>query len=151
MRKILGICIFFLVIILFAAGGIFFLLGISPGQYDFSYVIGNGSYTLHRTNGTTIWIAPNEEAINETNIIPEKVVEIAWNNQYVIAKQYGLKRENPNSTYKVPDETDVNYWILDTENKLRYGPYSYDEYSTKIQEFHLTDLELKSVYSYIEE
>jgi len=153
-RIILGGCILLFIIVCGSLGGYYFLIAVSPGQFDYDYDVGNGSYTLHRSNAHSITITPKEGYTKETEIIPEKVVEIAWNNQYVIAKQYGMKRaypDNPNNIYKIPDESIVNYWILDTENKERYGPYTYEEFLIKLQEFNIIDLELKPVRSYVEE
>ena len=102
-----------------------------------------------RSSAHEIKVVPKNNYTSEPVIIPEKVVEIAWNNKYVIAKQYGMKQESPESTYKIPDETVVNYWILDTENVERYGPYSYEDFELKLQEFDITHLTLKPVLNYI--
>ena len=102
-----------------------------------------------RSSAHEIKVVPKNNYTSEPVIIPEKVVEIAWNNKYVIAKQYGMKQESPESTYEIPDETVVNYWILDTETIERYGPYSYEDFELKLQEFDITHLTLKPVLNYI--
>lgn len=95
------------------------IIGVSPSQYDYSYDIVN-DFELIRSSTHEIRIIPKDEYTTENEIILAKVVEIAWDSRYVIAKQYGMKRaytDNPNNNYKIPDEAVVNYWILDTENK----------------------------------
>ena len=62
-----------------------------------------------------------------------------------------MKQESLESTYEIPDETVVNYWILDTENVERYGPYSYEDFELKLQEFDITNLILKPVLDYVTE
>lgn len=127
-----------------------FIISISPGQYDYSYNIVN-DFELIRSSAHEIKIIPKDGYTIENEIIPTKVVEVAWNNRYVIAKQYGMKKAYPeeaDNTYEVPDEAVVNYWILDTESKDRYGPFSYEEFSIKLQEFNLTNLQLKPVTYY---
>lgn len=151
MKRVIGICIVLFIIICIALGQYYFLISVSPGQFDYDYDVGNGSYTLHRSSAHSITITPKSGYTSETEIIPEKVVEVAWNNKYVIAKQYAMKRERQDRTYKIPDETVVNYWILDTENKIRYGSYKYEEFLVKLQEFNIIDLELKPVRFYVEE
>lgn len=151
MKRVIGICIVLVIFIGMVLGGYYFLISVSPGQYDYDYDVGNGSYVLNRSSAHDITISPKDGYMNEKEIIPAKVVEIAWNNQYVIAKQYGMKRESPDRTYEISDETVANYWILDTENKVRYGSYTYEEFLIKLQEFNLIDLELKPVRLYVEE
>lgn len=122
-----------------------FLINVSPGKADYEYEVGNGSYVLIRSSAHYITISPKDATTSEIEGIPEKVVEIAWDSRYVIAKQFGMKLESVNSTYKIPDETIVNYWILDTENKVRFGPYKYEEFVVKLGEFDIMDLELRPV------
>jgi len=118
-----------------------------PGTQDYRYDVGNG-YILVRSSAHEIRVVPKGGWQNDNVTIPPKVVEIAWNDTYVIAKQLGLKKANPdapNSSYKIPDENKVNYWILNTIERQRYGPYTEDEFTEKLIEFELTDLILKDV------
>lgn len=149
MKRVIGICIVIFIMICVIVGAYYFIITISPGKFDYSYDVGNGSYTLHKNSAHNIEVSPKDGYYSETQIIPEKVIEIAWNNQYVIAKQYEMKKKTIDSTYEIPDETVINYWILDTENKKRYGPFSYEEFILKIQEYNIANLELKPVGFYI--
>ncbi len=152
-KTLLIIAIFLLLGIILGVLGAAFIILVSPGQYDYSYDIVN-NFELIRSSAHDITIIPKDRYSTENEIIPTKVVEVAWNNRYVIAKQYGMKKAYPeeaDNTYEIPDETVVNYWILDTENKERYGPFSYEEFSTKLQEFNLTNLQLKPVTEYRKE
>lgn len=84
--------------------------------------------------------------------LPEQIVELAWNDRYVVAKQYEMKlkySENSDNTYEIPDKTKVYYWILDTVERKRYGPYS-DEKQLEVMKnkFNIDNLQLKSVDSY---
>lgn len=150
MKRIISICIVICIMICIIMGTYYFITTISPGKFDYEYDICNGSYTLHRSSAHSIVVTPKEGYYKETEIIPEKVVEIAWDNKYIIAKQYGMKKKSLNSMYEIPDETDVNYWILNTENKERYGPFSYEGFILKLKEYNIMHLELKSVISYLE-
>ena len=151
MRRLIGIILVILIYILGAIGGILIFINLGPGVSDYEYKVGNGSYTLHRNSTDVIYIAPNNGYSSKTEIIPEKIVEVAWNNRYVIAKQYGMKKESLDKTYEIPDESIVNYWILDTEMKIIYGPFSYEEFLLNVQKFDLTNLELKPPIDYVED
>ena len=151
MRRLIGIILVILIYILGAIGGILIFINLGPGVSDYEYKVGNGSYTLHRNSADVIYIAPNNGYSSKTEIIPEKIVEVAWNNRYVIAKQYRMKKESLDKTYEIPDESIVNYWILDTEMKIIYGPFSYEEFLLNVQKFDLTNLELKPPIDYVED
>lgn len=132
---------------------IFIMLGVpfGPGVYDFSYKVA-GNYVLERTSAHQVFVVPQDGWSNETPIIPTKVVEIAWNHQFVIAKQQGLKRcypDNPENTYEMPDENVFNYWILDTKQPKAYGPLDKQRFETMRKSLFVPDeLVLKSVDSY---
>jgi len=95
-----------------------------------------------------IQVVPKSGWHSDGDIIPEKVVEIAWNDRYVIAKQVGLKEaypNDPNNSYMIPNESEMYFWILDASERTRYGPYSEDEFEEKLIEFNLADLVLRDV------
>lgn len=122
----------------------------NPGASDYEYDLGN-NYMLVRSSAHIIEVVPKGVYNEETDILPAKIVEIAWNDHYVIAKQFGMKRRSPNNendTYEMPDLYKVYYWILDTNSKKRYGPYSKKEFQVKQEEFKLLDLQLESVEVY---
>lgn len=120
-KKVLAL-ILFLVNIMFILTGCF-----GPGALDYSYDVA-GDYQLVRSSAHEIKVTPKSGWTEDTPIIPSKVVEIAWDKKFVIAKQQGLKRkypDNPDNTYMEPDENVINYWILDTEKP--YGPLNEKE------------------------
>ena len=88
----------------------------------------------------------------EEAFLPEKIIELAYDERYVIAKQYGMKLKYPdnlNNTYKVPNKDEIYYWILDTQEKVRYGPYdNITGFELKEIDFGISDLEFKNVNSY---
>lgn len=118
---------------------------------------GIGDYEMELPNNYIIWassahqveIVPKESSYFEEDKIPSKVVEIAWNDRYIIAKQYGLKEKYPNksdNSYKVPDTSKIYYWILDTKDKVRYGPYINEkDFNDKKNEISIGHLKLKSL------
>lgn len=82
-------------------------------------------------------------------IIPATVAELAYNDSFIIAKQQGLKRKYPNNsanTYKIPDESINNYWIIDINTKKVYGPLNKSAFDLqRIQLKIPDDLKLKAV------
>jgi hypothetical protein len=122
---------------------------IGPGVEDYSFDVAQG-YRLSRSSAHTIQVVPKDGWSSDNEIIPKKVVEIAWNNQYVIAKQLGMEKRNlnPNDSYELPNPSMVYYWVLDTEQRKRFGPFSKEEFENKLNELGLNDLILKEVESY---
>jgi len=120
-----------------------------PAPKDYSYKIGTG-YQLVRSSVHSISVSSIENG-NKTHI-DAKVVEVAWDDRYVLAKQVGLKfqqPDNPNNTYKIPDENQVAYYILDTIDDVLYGGYSFEEFIREREALGVPDaLVLKDVESY---
>ena len=122
-----------------------------PGTQDYGYNVGTG-YKLVRTSGHQISVIPENGNDGTKPEIKPKVVQIAWNEQFVMVKQFGLKRaypDNPNNTYEVPDENQVQYFILDTIQLELYGGYDLNEFSEKRKLLGISDdIKLKDVNSY---
>lgn len=144
-------------------GIVLILCGCASGLSDYDYPVGN-NYILVRSSSHEIKVIPNTGYMYEKEILPSKVVEIAWNERYVIAKQYGMKirgSNSPDNTYEEPDKSKVYYWILDTSlneketdldgyeyRGIRYGPYDYEEFQKELKSLGLTKLKLKPVEKY---
>jgi hypothetical protein len=79
--------------------------GFGPGLADYSYRLA-GDYELNRLSANDIKVMVKTESNVPGNMIPSKVVKIAWNDTYIIAEQQGFKRQFPND----PNET-IKYWI----------------------------------------
>ncbi|MCA1061408.1 DUF3997 domain-containing protein [Rossellomorea aquimaris] len=64
-----------------------------------------------------------------------KITEVNYNQEYIEAKQLELKDDiNTVSTVKVPDETDVKYWVIDKSSLITWGPLKHDRYQQKMDE-----------------
>ena len=121
------------------------------GMEDYSYTVGSG-YMLVRTSGHQISVVPIDENDGTKPEIKAKVVQIAWDERYVRAKQLGLKKaysDNPNNSYEVPDENVVKYFILDTIDLKLYGEFNFDEFQQQEKELRIAEkMVLKDVDSY---
>jgi hypothetical protein len=110
-------------------------------------------YTLISSSSHNLTL---NKQIDENNwgeaIIPAEIVKIAWDDNYILAKQIGLKRRNPNNiedTYGLPDESKVSYWILEIQKGTVYGPLKENEFIEKRKELLIsTDIILKHLYDY---
>ncbi len=122
-----------------------------PGMQDYGYAVGTG-YKLVRTSGHQISVIPTDGNDGTKPEIKAKVVQIAWDERYVTAKQLGLKRaypDNPDNSYEIPDKSAVRYFILDTIDLKLYGGFDYDEFKQKEEELGIAEkLVLKDVGSY---
>lgn len=118
------------------------------GEGDYDVELPN-NYSLIRSSSHSISVKKQTgEGEWESDTIPEKVTEIAWNNEYILAKQLGLKVKDPDvsAEYKIPDESKVYYWILKVEDDSVFGPLSEEEFDKKKDELGVPkDLKLKKV------
>lgn len=121
------------------------------GMEDYSYTVGSG-YMLVRTSGHQISVVPIDGNDGTKPEIKAKVVQIAWDERYVRAKQLGLKKaysDNPNNSYEVPDENVVKYFILDTIDLKLYDEFNFDEFQQQEKELRIAEkMVLKDVDSY---
>lgn len=77
--------------------------------------------TISPKNAYTGWGSP---------VIPTKVTEVAWDEDYILAKQLGLMKDPDSSnSYKMPNKDDVQFWILEVESGKVIGLF--DEASFK--------------------
>ena len=121
---------------------------------DYDIELPNG-YEINATSTNQVSINFHGTVLSDNIIddsIPTKVVQVGYDERYVIAKQYEMKKKypnNPSNTYEIPDETKVCYWILDTIERKKYGPYnSKEQFDKKLNEFSIGNLQLKELDSY---
>jgi hypothetical protein len=161
----LGGCVMLIMIMIVGCDGD----GFGPGMFDFEIDLTH-DWVLVRTSGHEITVncprignskvySENGTLLSSTPEIPPKVVEIAWDKRFIIAKQYNLKRKWPdkpiappdetNYNVELPDKTSSNYWIVDTSIDKVYGPFDKSEFAKQRSALSVPDaLILKSVDSY---
>ena len=118
---------------------------------DFNFPVA-GDYELCRTSGHQISVTPSGGWSDDTPIIPVKVVEIAWDDTFVLAKQQHLIRRspsNPTDTYEEPDPGKFSYWILDTSLPKSFGPLTLEAFNETRAQLEISDeLTLRDVYDF---
>lgn len=120
------------------------------GDYDIEL---SGGYSLIRSSAHQVTINKRQSETSwESAVIPTKIVEIAWDDKYILAKQVGLKRRNPKDskdTYEIPDESKVSYWILEVKDGNIYGPLTDKDFDEKKKELNISkEMSLKEVSHY---
>ena len=116
-----------------------------PGSLDYSYDV-SGSYQVFRSSSHQVRVVPKGPYESGTAVIPPEVVEIAWDESYILAKQQPLKRWAPDNGYEVPVPGRFNYWILDLRRRTAFGPLTREGFQAKGAELGISRrLELKSV------
>ena len=149
MKKMLLLIVFLICVVAVLTGCAF-----GSGMQDYSYNVGTG-YTLYRVSAHNIIVTPTNGNDGTKPEINPKVVEIAWNERYVLVKQIGMKRKypyNPDSSYEIPDNSKVAYFILDTVELKLYGGYDLKEFSEQRKLLEISDeMKLKTVNSYPKE
>lgn len=119
------------------------------GASDYNVEL-SGNYSLIRSSAHMVTVNEQfDEGMWHSPVIPEKITEIGWNNEYILAKQLGLKLrspDDPDDKYQIPDESKVYYWILRVEDDSTFGPLSEAEFDKKKDELGIPkDLKLKKV------
>lgn len=100
-----------------------------------------GDYTIFRTSGDMIFIVPKlEDGLYGEKIIDEKVIEVAWDDRYILAKQMGLMTNPENPRYvDVINPEDISYWILDYTTDEVDGPFIESEFIDKRKELGISE------------
>ena len=100
-----------------------------------------GEYSVVRVSAHMVTIAHKEgESSWGSNIIPSKVTELAWDDDYIFAKQLGLKQDpNSNNGIKIPNEDDVHFWILEVKTGEVFGPFGEIGFSEKKNELSISE------------
>lgn len=108
-------------------------------------------YEYSCTSEHSCTVSLKKNSLNKT-ILPEKIFELGYDDRYVIAKQYKMKEKypnNPNNSYMIPDKDVIYYWILDTEKKIRFGPYyKIKDFEQKKSELGISNLKFKKISDY---
>ncbi|TXK80055.1 DUF3997 domain-containing protein [Paenibacillus sp. N3.4] len=127
----------------------FFFLSGCAGLGDFDVKLPN-SLSVVRTSAHQVTISPQtSESSWGAPLIPAKVVQVAWDEKYILVKQLSLKAD-PKSTngYEIPDESKVSYWIIDSDSRV-IGPMDEGDFNLKKKELEISeDVKLKDVRSY---
>lgn len=117
-----------------------------PGVSDYSYDL-VGGYKVTSSSAHEVKVVPQSSV--GIPMIPAKVIEIAWDNTFILAKQQGLKKQSENSSYMIPDEKTIHYWIINASQHKIYGPLDDDEFIKERKKLNVSDsLKLKNVDSY---
>lgn len=118
------------------------------GDYDIQLP---GQFSVVRTSAHQVTISPKESSHSwGSPVVPAKVVQVAWNEDYILAKQWGLKQDpSKSSFYEIPDQTKEYYWIIHINSKEVFGPLDSDEYIEKKKELAIPEtVQLKDLDKY---
>lgn len=112
-----------------------------PVQTDFTHSFA-GDYELVRTSVHQVIIVPKGGWSDDTPKIPSKVVEVAWDDRFILAKRQHLKRRgmSPSDGYEEPVDGKFDYWILDTRRPTGYGPFDEAEFGNQRKELGISEL-----------
>lgn len=126
---------------------LFIFLISCAGLADFDIDLSDG-YTIIRRSGHDVVIVTRiNEYMFSNDIVPPKVVEVAWNEDYILAKQLELVIDpNSHNNIPIPDDKKDFYWIIVTESGEVFGPLTFEQFNTKKEELGIpNDLILKNV------
>src|SRR5262245_36085611 len=97
------------------------VMALACGFLDYAYEV-SGGYWVIRSSRDQVIIAPalgkGAWASSDATAIPSKVVEIAWDDRFILARQQHLDRAGN------PIRGTFSYWVLDVVKRRRFGPLS---------------------------
>ncbi|MFD0770879.1 DUF3997 domain-containing protein [Bacillus sp. CGMCC 1.60114] len=112
------------------------------------YSVGD-EYELINVSGNALELFPKTDALYASQYIPPEIVEIAWNDTYILAKQTEKIDDPNNPDASVTNQTTENYWIIDLKNNRRFGPYTKKQFEEQKQEFRIPkQVQLQNVKTY---
>jgi hypothetical protein len=115
--------------------------GLGPGTLDYSYEM-SGGYEVFRSSAHLIDIT-----LERRIVVPAKIVEVAWDESFILAKQQLLKDRGDGYEYPIPNRYD--YWILDVKGRSVLGAFTEEEFKAKRTKLGVDqNLVLKSVEDY---
>lgn len=107
-----------------------------------------GNYSVVRTSAHQVILA---HKISDTHwgpdVIPTKVTEVTWDDNYILVKQLGLM-DDPDSSngYQIANKDDEHFWFLEIESGKVVGPLNKDEFIEKKQELGISkSVKLKKI------
>ena len=116
---------------------------------DFSASLA-GDYEIVQTSAHQVSITPKGGSSDGTPIIPSMVVEVAFDDRFILATRQHLKHrsQSPNDHYEEPVQGKFDYWILDTNGPSVTGPIDEAEFAIKWTELGISDqLQMQSASS----
>jgi hypothetical protein len=78
-------------------------------------------------------------------LVPEKVVGVGWNTNYIGVKQQLFKNRGafPGDTFQIPNPGQFKYWIIDIMKTNSIGPMTEVEYQEKLDSLHQTPIHIQ--------
>ncbi|PQD93653.1 hypothetical protein CYL18_18785 [Pradoshia eiseniae] len=121
-----------------------FLTG-CPGASDYDIDLPD-NYSIVRTSANEVTIAPKTSKDSwGSTIIPAKVTEVGWDDQYIIAKQINIDSESSNGS-GIPDEQEYHFWIIQIKTGEVTGPLDDLSLTKKKEEYRISnDIVLKKI------
>lgn len=95
-------------------------------------------YSIVSTSAHMVTIAPKREFGWGENLIPTEVIEVGWNQHYLVAKQRDISNLEGKELEDLNKGT-MYYWILHMDSGKTDGPLNYDELMDKKMEYTISD------------
>ncbi|WP_459500270.1 DUF3997 domain-containing protein [Bacillus sp. C1] len=126
---------------------IILLTSCTPNSSHSAYTI-NEEYELIKTSGNAFELFPKQDAAYATQYVPANIVEIAWDDIYIIAKQVEEKTTPNNPESSITNKQAEYYWIIDMNNNRRFGPYNEKQFQEQKAAFRIS-AQLQTVETYL--
>lgn len=114
----------------------------SCGIGDWRYDKLPGDYEVWRINSYSIVLGRNKNGFSLDVVVGRFITEFCYNDSTIAIKKVEIDTETPYDTFDFDevDWADPDYYIIDAENNLLYGPYTPQEFNRKLVEMGADDL-----------
>ncbi len=129
---------------------IILLTGCTTNSNSHSAYTINDEYELVKTSKNAFELFPTQDAVYATQYVPAKIVEIAWDDIYIIAKQIEEKSDPNNPESSITNRQSEYYWIIDMNNNRRFGPYNEKQFQEQKEAFRISE-QLQAIETYLNE
>ncbi|MGD6942365.1 DUF3997 domain-containing protein [Cytobacillus gottheilii] len=101
-------------------------LGGCAGASDYKIDL-PGKHSIIRTSANNVTIAPKiDENLWGADVVPAEVIEVGWNEEYIIAKQRKGKESK-------------SFWIIKIESGKVTGPLNTENFMSKKEEYSIDE------------
>lgn len=97
---------------------------VGPGVSDYAFDL-SGGYQVFRSSAHQVRALP-KNADGGSLQVPPKVIQVAWDESFILAKQQHLRRrfpDDPGRTDEEPAPGQYSYWILEVKEEALHGPF----------------------------
>lgn len=116
------------------------LIVVTNGQDDWGYPLPN-NYEISRINSNAI-VLNKTVGQSYNGVIDRYIQSFCYNDRYIGIEHLRelINPEEPDELYPELDTAHPEYYLIDSEQDVIYGPYTKDEYVKQMEDLHISKM-----------